>query len=81
MSTTFSLAKELKLARNVAVFFLDLFDLNIFELVFAFFVLYLKNNITNLFQLEKKKEEKMFIQIKNIWYYNVYILKLKLNVM
>ena len=28
----------------------------------------------------KKNKEKMFIQIKNLWYYNVYILKLKLTI-
>ena len=28
--------------------------------------------------LEEKEKEKMFIQIKNIWYYNVYKHKLKL---
>ena len=26
---------------------------------------------------ERKRKEKMFIRIKKIWYYNVYILKLK----
>ena len=30
--------------------------------------------------VEKKRKEKMFIQIKNIWYYNVYIHKLKLAI-
>ena len=29
---------------------------------------------------KEKKKEKMFIQIKNIWYYNVYIHKLKLSI-
>ena len=28
----------------------------------------------------KKKKKKMFIQIKNIWYYNVYVHKLKLSI-
>ena len=28
----------------------------------------------------KKEKETMFIKIKNIWYYNVYILKLKLSI-
>ena len=28
----------------------------------------------------KEKKETMFIQIKNIWYYNVYIHKLKLSI-
>ena len=28
----------------------------------------------------KRKKEKMFIQIKSIWYYNVYIHKLKLSI-
>ena len=28
----------------------------------------------------QKRKEKMFIQIKNIWYYNVYIHKLKLSI-
>ena len=29
---------------------------------------------------QEKEKEKMFIQIKNIWYYNVYIHKLKLSI-
>ena len=29
---------------------------------------------------EKKRKEKMYIQIKNIWYYNVYIHKLNLSI-
>ena len=29
---------------------------------------------------KEKKEEKKFIQIKSIWYYNVYIHKLKLSI-
>ena len=29
---------------------------------------------------EKENKEKMFIQIKSIWYYNVYIHKLKLSI-
>ena len=30
--------------------------------------------------LKKKKKKIFFIQIKNIWYYNVYIQKLKLSI-
>ena len=33
-----------------------------------------------IFERKRKEKEKMFIQIKNIWYYNVYILKLKLSI-
>ena len=29
---------------------------------------------------KRKEKEKMFIQIKNIWYYNVYMHKLKLSI-
>ena len=40
------------------------------------------NVIVNYFTSfkEKERKEKMFIQIKNIWYYNVYIHKLRLSI-
>ena len=33
-----------------------------------------------IFVVDEKDKGKMFIQIKNIWYYNVYIHKLKLSI-
>ena len=36
--------------------------------------------ITYIEEKKKKEKEKMFIQIENIWYYNVYIHKLKLSI-
>ena len=36
--------------------------------------------ITESHNSKRKRKEKMFIQIENIWYYNVYIHKLKLSI-